>query len=316
MDATRAVQLQKRSGLHKALILRGLNLLTLRKNRHRLIQLLRFYQGSGLQRLIRRTRWLPGQFLKRLDRYTPESVTSSEQPSVFPASIPAIGTVGLFTGCVGSITDQDALQASIKLLNKLGYAVVVPKSQECCGALHRHNGFPAQADQLSQITAEAFNKHSLTAVVYVASACGTEPGIPEQLNHPLMDIMDFLAKHHSDSIRFKASDAKVTIHKPCTQVSTLATETLLNKIPGIEFSHLAENNLCCGAAGTYMLTQADMSDKLLDAKLQHLQSLSPQILLTSNSGCSLHLTAGIREAALDIEVLHPVELIARLFKGI
>ncbi|MFA7097384.1 MAG: heterodisulfide reductase-related iron-sulfur binding cluster, partial [Gammaproteobacteria bacterium] len=81
--------------------------------------------------------------------------------------------------------------------------------------------------------------------------------------------------------------------------------------PGIELVPLPENGRCCGAAGSYMISQPEMAQALLDDKLEHLKRLAPSILVTSNVGCALHFQAGIRAAGLEIEVLHPVTLIAR-----
>jgi glycolate oxidase iron-sulfur subunit len=74
---------------------------------------------------------------------------------------------------------------------------------------------------------------------------------------------------------------------------------------------LEENAFCCGAAGTYLLDNPMLSSGLLAGKIGFLQGLEADYLVTSNTGCALHLAAGVREAGLDLEVLHPVELIAR-----
>ena len=59
------------------------------------------------------------------------------------------------------------------------------------------------------------------------------------------------------------------------------------------------------------LTQPEMAAQLRAAKLGHIKSTMPAILATSNIGCALHLAAGLREAGLDIEVVHPVVLLKR-----
>jgi glycolate oxidase iron-sulfur subunit len=86
---------------------------------------------------------------------------------------------------------------------------------------------------------------------------------------------------------------------------------LLARIPGLRVSSMPDNERCCGAAGTYLLRQPEMAAALLDDKLVSIRDLKPDIIVTTNPGCALHLIAGIRESGLDVEVCHPAELIAR-----
>jgi glycolate oxidase iron-sulfur subunit len=107
----------------------------------------------------------------------------------------------------------------------------------------------------------------------------------------------------------------VAVHEPCTQRNLLrdpsAASDLLRRIPGIELVALPGNAICCGAAGTYLLQRPRLSLSLLQPKLTALARLKAPILVTTNTGCALHLQAGAREADLDVEVMHPVELVAR-----
>lgn len=89
---------------------------------------------------------------------------------------------------------------------------------------------------------------------------------------------------------------------------------LLGKIPGAEIIPLPENKVCCGAAGTYHLTQVSIADQLRAPKIEHLKRLAPDILATSNSGCATFLAAGLRQAGLAVEVMHPVTLLERQLK--
>jgi glycolate oxidase iron-sulfur subunit len=108
---------------------------------------------------------------------------------------------------------------------------------------------------------------------------------------------------------------RVAVHEPCSQRNLLrdpaAAYDLLRRIPRIELVPLPGNDSCCGAAGTYLLQRPRLSRVLLEPKLSALAGLEATILVTTNTGCALHLTAGAAEAGIPIEVMHPVELIAR-----
>jgi glycolate oxidase iron-sulfur subunit len=74
---------------------------------------------------------------------------------------------------------------------------------------------------------------------------------------------------------------------------------------------LANNDQCCGAAGTYFIRQPALADRLLDDKIKALNQSGAQLLVTSNVGCSMHMASGLRAIGSDVEVLHPVTLLAR-----
>jgi len=86
---------------------------------------------------------------------------------------------------------------------------------------------------------------------------------------------------------------------------------LLARIPGLRLEPLADNRTCCGAAGTYMIQQPAISSALGADKIERLRRAAPDLVVTSNPGCALQLRAGLREVGLALEVLHPIELIAR-----
>ena len=86
---------------------------------------------------------------------------------------------------------------------------------------------------------------------------------------------------------------------------------VLTRIPELELEPLAGNNLCCGAAGSYMLNQAEIAQSLRQAKLASLGDLHPDLLVTTNTGCAIFLEAGVRTQEPTIEVLHPVQLLDR-----
>jgi len=82
-------------------------------------------------------------------------------------------------------------------------------------------------------------------------------------------------------------------------------------VPGLELFDLPGHRDCCGAAGIYNLTQPAMSAALLARKLQALRETAPDAVTTGNPGCLLQIGSGVAAAQLPIQVLHPLELLAR-----
>jgi glycolate oxidase iron-sulfur subunit len=274
------------------------------------------YQKSGLAAL---TSMLGGKSVKRLNQLLPSGLKATSWQELYPAVGETQGRVGLFTGCISRITDSTALKASIRILNQLGYEVVVPAKQGCCGAMHLNSGYSSEAEAMAQHNHSVFSGLELDAVVGVVSGCISHlKGYSGEnsLSAPVMDISAFLCTvPNIGKMELTPLNKRVAIHTPCSMKNVLKQQAapleLLQLIPEIRLFELPENGLCCGAAGLYVMARPDEADTLREDKIAGVRESQADILVTSNTGCSLHLSAGIHAAEIKAKVMHPVELLAR-----
>ena len=239
----------------------------------------------------------------------------------YPAAAPQRGRVGLFLGCVGRHTHAHSLHAALRLLRAAGFDVVVPPEQGCCGALHAHLGDTDRGKEYAAGVARVFDL-GLDAIVSVATGCGAhledDPAHGE-LPAPHADILAFLARLDLESLRWRPLPGLAAIHTPCSQRNVLradaAVTRLLHRIPELRLHPLPENERCCGAAGSYLLSHPETATRLRQPKLDAVAALRPDWLVTSNPGCALHFVEGLRPLRRDLPVVHPVELLARQLVG-
>ena len=284
--------------------------------RTRLMPLLAIYLESGLQKPLRRS-----GLLKKLHLADAEALLG--QPALqalavcYPSSTTKRGRVALFTGCIAEYFDRETLLAAIKLLNALGYEVLVPPQQGCCGAIHQHNGQSAAG--LIDNNIAVFNALEVDAVLHTATGCGAmlseyqsaDGNAAELFQQRLYDISDFLLKHWPYSLQLTASELKVAVHEPCSQRNVLknqqAVYALLQKIPGLSIAELADNHICCGAGGSYMLTHPDNAAQLRALKHQAITVTAADVVVSGNFGCAVYLNA-YPESTIRVE--HPLVLLA------
>jgi glycolate oxidase iron-sulfur subunit len=274
-------------------------------------RLLPYFQRTGLLKL---SQWLAPLKYKPILNAAALLPKEMAPPGIHPARYPPSGkTVQLFIGCVSSKADKPAIDAAISVLTKLGYAVDITAKQVCCGALHRHNGYPEIAEDLCAQNREQTQKSRAVALVTLASACHLELKEHEASYLPVIDVVDFIInqiKTRRIHTNFEPASSRVALHSPCSTRKD-QTQKLLRLIPGLRIQVLPDNGICCGAAGSYMITQPQISRRLGQDKLEHLETVAPDILITSNTGCALQFRLLINQAKLEIEVLHPIELINR-----
>ena len=220
--------------------------------------------------------------------------------------------LALFPGCVASVDDAEAQQAAVTLLQAAGFRVSVLPAF-CCGAMDLHGGAAQAAERAAHRVRQAWIASGATQLLSVTPGClGTLrralPGVS------VADPLELLAAH-AEKLRFRSLPQRVAVHLPCTQINVAHSESallqLLRHVPGLQLSTLPRPPYCCGAAGSHMLEFPARATQLRDDTLRQAATLEPQLLLSSNIGCRLHLAAGIRELDLHWPHQHPLTLLAQ-----
>jgi glycolate oxidase iron-sulfur subunit len=130
--------------------------------------------------------------------------------------------------------------------------------------------------------------------------------------------MHFLSESGCGDMRFGTQEQRLAVYMPCTHRNNLKQQQdvmhVLQWIPGPEPVLINPDGGCCGAAGSYMLSQPELSERLCNTVVECILESGAGILLTTNIGCSIQLQAALKQRAVAIEVLHPVVLLERLLQ--
>lgn len=286
--------------------------------------LLKFYQRSGLQRLLRSSKILErlSPALARAERLSPQVDRGGgvKLGGFFPAEGTRQGTVAFFTGCVMNSVMGSVNRSSIRLLVAAGFDVTVPANQVCCGALANHSGLREVTRSMARSNLAAFPK-DVDAIIINAAGCGSTLKEYHLLlddasgfSSRVQDISEFLAKTRIAERLRKPLRGRVGYDDPCHLVHGQRVREeprqLLRAIPGIEFIEVEEADRCCGSAGTYNLSQPELSQQILDAKMRAVSKARLDVLVTGNPGCIFQLRYGAEQHRLKLRVVHPVDLLA------
>jgi len=322
MDQSKALLTEKTKShfnLQSFISSRSLKLLLNKKISGILISTLRFLQKTGVFSLSRKSGLFNLFGLQRLTSYLPTLDKPAKTKSFYPATNSIKGNVSLFTGCLSKQLEPATVNASIKLLNQLGYGVYVPAQQVCCGALHLHEGKKQQATTYANTNINIFNQQKdISHVVSLVNGCTSQLREYPQLETSgsfipeVKDIIEFLAEADwPEGIKFKPLDKKLALQIPCSLQNILRAEdkllTLIKRIPDLSLDTIY--NRCCGAAGSYFLRFPTLSDQLKEQAISQLNQTSPDLIISSNLGCALQLKSGLSQDKNPPEVIHPVVLL-------
>ncbi|MGD9857079.1 MAG: (Fe-S)-binding protein [Planctomycetaceae bacterium] len=273
--------------------------------------------------------------LRRMQRLLPRLAKS---PPALPNVLPAIGTrrarVALFTGCVADAMFRHVHWATARVLQANGCEVLVPRAQVCCGAIHYHSGAGQPALDFARQNVETFDALSIRgnvdAVIVNVAGCGSMLKDYGHVAHELGTDDDGLARFASrvkDIAEFLRElgpvtptnevPLKATYHDAChlchAQKIREQPRKLLSMVSGLELVPLAESDICCGAAGSYNLTEPEMADRLGNRKAAHIRDTGADAVISGNAGCTLQIQAMLREIGHPLPVLHPVEILDRAY---
>jgi glycolate oxidase iron-sulfur subunit len=298
-------------------------------------------QWTGLDWLMEKT---------RLTRLLPRSLRNMK--NMLPALKPHYGRlpevlepigkprarVALFLGCVADSLYPDTNYATAKVLQANGCEVWIPRAQGCCGALHYHAAEEEPARAFAAKNLDAFGATDIDkfskvdAIITNAAGCGFQLKDYGQMMHAtehadvatrfqskVLDISEFLMELGTIAPKH-ALNVRATYHDAChlrhAQQIFKQPRQLLEMIPGLELIPLPESELCCGAAGSYNLTQPEMAERLGDRKVANIESTKARAVFTGNVGCLMQITRHLKAAGrTDVWAAHPVDALWASYSG-
>jgi glycolate oxidase iron-sulfur subunit len=229
----------------------------------------------------------------------------------------------ILEGCVQPGLSPNTNAAASRVLDRLGVGIVAVPEAGCCGAVDFHLNAQEAGLERARRNIDAWwplIENGAEAIVQTASGCGAfvkeygfllrnDPDYATKAEHVstlAKDLIEVLRNGPLEGLRVGAG-ARLAFHCPCTLQHARklggAVEEVLRRI-GFELTPVPEGHLCCGSAGTYSLTQPELSTRLRDRKLDALESGRPDVIATANIGCQIHLNGAGRTP-----VRHWIELL-------
>lgn len=275
---------------------------------------------------------LPGR-LGALESLLPP-VSVREAFATLPVFTPAVaarrGRVALLSGCVQDVFFHRVNEATVRVLAAEGYDVLVPRDQQCCGALELHAGREESALGRAKRTIARFETLDVDTVVTNVAGCGSSM---KEYGHLLSDDAEWSARATAFSARVRDVHevlaelepvaprhpfrGRVAYHDAChlghAQKVRAQPRAVLRSIPDLELVDLPEAELCCGSAGIYNMVMPDAAAELGARKAENVRSVSPDVIVTANPGCLLQIGKHLGQ---DIPLLHPVQLLDASIRGV
>lgn len=275
---------------------------------------------------------LPGRLAAMESLLPPVSVR--EAFARLPVFTPAVGSrrgrVALLSGCVQDVFFHRVNEATVRVLAAEGYDVLVPRDQQCCGALELHAGREAPALERAKREIGVFETLDVDSIVTNVAGCGSsmkeyghlfadDPAWADRaaaFSARVRDVHEVLADGEPRAERHPVR-GRVAYHDAChlghAQNVRAQPRAVLRSIPDLELVDLPEAELCCGSAGIYNMIAPEAAGELGARKAANVRSVNPDVIVTANPGCLLQIG---KHLGADIPLLHPVQLLDASIRGV
>jgi L-lactate dehydrogenase complex protein LldE len=239
--------------------------------------------------------------------------------------------VGLFVTCLADLMRPSVAFAAVKLLEDAGCTVEVPAAQACCGQPALNSGDSADARRIAMKVIEAFA--GFDAVVGPSGSCmGTlrhdypalfSGATPEDAawrqraedlsrrSHELTSFLVDVLKVQAVSARYEGT---ATYHDSCAGLRELGIKAqpraLLAGVQGLTLVEMEGTEECCGFGGTFCIKYPEISTRMVDDKVAHVQASGATTLLGGDLGCLLNIAGRMKRQGMAVRVLHTAEVLA------
>jgi glycolate oxidase iron-sulfur subunit len=307
----------------------------------------RFAQWTGLDWMMQKLgmyHLMPRSLRQMHEMLPPLRAHYGSLPEVLPAEGTRRARVALFTGCAADAFFPETNLATAKVLQKNGCEVWIPRGQGCCGALHYHAALDEPAKAFARNNCGAFlpsppgrgaggegSSSDIDAIIVNAAGCGAMlkdyghlfHGAPEaeqaaKFAKKVRDISEFLIElgpiKPTHPLKLTA-----TYHDACHlchgQQIRNQPRQLLEMIPELKLVPLNESEICCGAAGSYNLTQPEMAERLGQRKAKHILDSGADAVFTGNVGCLIQVRRYLRAVRPNFVIAHPIDALWASYAG-
>ncbi|MBL8868281.1 MAG: glycolate oxidase subunit GlcF [Planctomycetaceae bacterium] len=282
--------------------------------------------------LVRNRLWLVPPTLRPMVAMVPPEVPKEIKLAEFtPAQGTKRGTVALLAGCAQQVLSPDINAATIRVLSRQGFDVVIPPTQGCCGALAWHVGNGPLAKTQARTNIKAF-EIECDAILSNAAGCGSglkeyglilkgesDESAGKKFATRVRDVCEFLDEVGLIDPPTLASPMRVAYHDAChlahAQGVTSAPRKLLRSIKQLELAELEHGEICCGSAGTYNIDQPLLAAELGKRKAESVITTGACCLVTGNIGCMVQIHQSLAKLGHPLPVLHTIQLLDQAYSA-
>jgi L-lactate dehydrogenase complex protein LldE len=237
--------------------------------------------------------------------------------------------VQLMATCLCDAFYDDVARATVEVLEYLGCTVEFPEGQTCCGQPAFNGGDWPASRKVVRHTVRTFAGD--VPVIVPSGSCAAmmfhgallefeqEKDLPEieALGRRTWELANFIVNALGVKTWPGRYEARAAFHRACHTRGTNSSEaagTLLASIAGLEVVPIGEGEQCCGFGGTFSVSFPNISSGMGTLKLEHIRAVQPDIVISGDMSCLMHLGGLAEKEGRPIRTMHVAQVLRDALK--
>ncbi|MDA0997004.1 MAG: (Fe-S)-binding protein [Proteobacteria bacterium] len=240
---------------------------------------------------------------------------------------PTQPNVGLFATCLVDLMRPQVGFAAVKLLEAAGCRVSVPEAQTCCGQPAYNSGDEPDSIAIAKQVIETFSEFDY--IVVPSGSCGgmIKRHYPEMFEHDsgwlakatalaakTHELLSFLTDVRNYSPTGVSYAGRATYHDSCSSLREMQVKAqprkLLGAVAGLTIAEGNEAETCCGFGGLFCVKYPDISESMVDAKIDDIVKTGADTLLAGDMGCLMNISGRLQRRGIAVRARHAAEVLA------
>ncbi len=222
------------------------------------------------------------------------------------------GKVLVFLGCLVDHCYPETAEATIRLLEGLGYGYTVPEEQYCCGHPHMAMGFTEDAKRIIERNLRVFRGEEPDAIVTPCASCASTLKREYHLSIPVLDTMELITRHLDQlSVTLPQGVERVTWHTPCHlgRGQGIYPMPAVERLLGHHLAHLKDHDRCCGFGGTLSVEFSGLSLQVGREKAERIRETGAELVLTDCPACIMQLQHSLFDRGVPARADHILNIL-------
>lgn len=233
--------------------------------------------------------------------------------------------IAFFPQCMIDMFYPEVGEAAVRVLERLGCDIIVPKNQVCCGQPLLNAGYVEEALPAIRSIVDAYAPYDV--VVTPSGSCayaikydyekymGLDPEYGSKIRElagKIYEFTEFIVDYLGVTNVGAKLEGKATLHKSCHMTRLLGVKEpplkLLQNVEGLEYVEMKAADRCCGFGGVFSVKEPEISEQMVREKAELALATGADYLVGCDQACLMNIKGCLDRMEAEGSLPRPIKV--------